>query len=115
MWEGYFFKNIIMMVVCNNISSRGRYGTIDKFVVVRILLYQFETVIGRNKLNERAVNNGLDYYLGRFEVREALQYLHVLGDYLVRHAQDVASLHQRLPHLMVAASGRDALNQAVGI
>ena len=52
-------KYIEMMVIADNVTSNSGYGTIDKFVVVRVGFYHMELIIWCNKLHKRAVDYGL--------------------------------------------------------
>ena len=72
MGKGYFAKHIIVVIVGHNIAGIRGNGTIYELIVIWIGLYQMETVEGRDKFRERAVDYRFKYQLRNFVPSKAL-------------------------------------------
>ena len=54
------FQNVKVMVIGNDKTSVGCYGTIYKLIVIRVLSYQFKTIEGSDKLNKLTIDYRFD-------------------------------------------------------
>ncbi len=70
-----------MMIICNNASRIATNGTIYKFIVIRISLYQFELICRRYLYSGFTIEDKTYNKLGGFPVGKLRQNLLVFTNY----------------------------------
>lgn len=79
-------KDIVVCVIGDDKSCTRCYGTVNKLIVIRIILYEIEPIAGREKLHMRVLDNGADNNVGSPLVCKPLKNLCVFFDNLVGNA-----------------------------
>ena len=110
-----FLQDIEVPVVGDKIARTCGNGAIDKLVVIWVGSNQRKIVVRSNLLDKRAVENRFHGQFCHFKVEEPLKDFEVFVDDFVGDTQLVFSFDKRLPHRMVAALLRKALDEAVGV
>lgn len=108
-WPVYLFEDIEMAVVGDDILGIGGNGTVNKLVVVDILLNQTEMDIGFLEVGCVQPGNGLHHVVGNFLGSLLCKDFFVFNQYFsIDTKGDVATQHTR-PYLVIWAVGRQCL------
>jgi len=108
-------QHVVVAVVGDNVFGSGCNGTVHKLVVIRVCLYHFKVIVGRDEFHEGAVDDGLHNKFGRVVVRQPLQNLYILLQNLSGNTKYVLALDQRIPYWAVTALTWDALDKTIGV
>ena len=103
-----------MFIIGYNISRIGSNGTINEFVIVRVIFYQFKAIICINKLNilivYQILNNILSYLRSSF-------FCYLLFIFLknaIRKMSEIEEFNERIPLAMACNDmGRVVINREI--
>ncbi len=108
-------KDIVVCIVGDNKSCTCRYSTVNKLIVIWIILYEIEPIAGRNKLHMRVLDNSTDNNISSPLVCKSLKNFCVFFDNLVGNAQNILPRKNGIPNFAVGTPPGNALYQAVCI
>ena len=108
-------QHIVMMVVGDNVTCVGLYGTINKLVVVRVCGDEVKMIIGRKEYDILTLYNCVEDKVGSLFPRKSVEYLCIFFQDFIGYTKSVSACQYRLPYFMVCAFGRNALYKTIGI
>ena len=108
-------QHIVMMIVGDNVTCIGLYGTINKLVVVRVSSDKIEMIIGRKEYNVLTLYNCVEDKVGSLFPRKSVEYLCIFFQDFIGYTKSVSACQYRLPYFMICAFGRNALYKTIGV
>lgn len=115
MRKRYSLQDLKMPIVADDVVGIGNDGAVDKFVVVRVFLYQTKTVLGVKALTKRAPQYRIDDVLCDERCCLLPKDLQILADDLITDTNDISPFTERIPRWAVWTVQRNHLQEAVGI
>ena len=104
-----------MGIFTNDIISTSYNGTIYKFIVVRILLYQSETEMRVKHPGVWTTGNGIHYIMSYGSIGNPFQNLCILVQYIIAHTKYILTFTESLPCRSIRTMGRNYLHQAISV
>ena len=93
-------QHIVMMVVGDNVTCVGLYGTINKLVVVRVCGDEVKMIIGRKEYDILTFYNRIEDKVSSLFPRKSVEYLCIFFQDFIGYTKNVASLLQATPHFI---------------
>lgn len=104
-----------MSVVGNDVLGISGYGTVDKLVIVDILLYQTKMDVGFLELGSMQAGYGFHHIVGYLHSSLLGKNFLLLYQYLRVNAQGYVASHYTRPYLVIRTSRGQGLQEAVGV